>query len=292
MKRVCTAVAIVLTAGCADGDDTIGPDDDTIDAISPYSGWSNGPSPAPSYFPIGVWLQSPANAARYQQIGVNLFVGLWQGPTEEQLADLTAVGMRVICSQNEIGLKHLDDPIIAAWMHADEPDNAQAIPGQEGYGPAVDPAVLQADYERMKAADPTRPVWLNLGQGVANEEWVGRGGPREDYPRYVATTDIVSYDVYPVAGIRKSDGERYLWYVAKGVDSLRHWATDGQPVWNVIGTTRINAERGPTPAQVLRGVDVDRTDRRAYSTSTTNGTRYSVRRACWRTTPCALRWPR
>ncbi len=108
----------------------------------------------------------------------------------------------------------------------------------------------------------------------------------------MATTDIVSYDVYPVAGIRKSDGERYLWYVAKGVDSLRHWATDGQPVWNVIGTTRINAERGPTPAQVLRGVDVDRTDRRAYSTSTTNGTRYSVRRACWRTTPCALRWPR
>ena len=93
---------------------------------------------------------------------------------------------------------------------------------------------------------------------MANEEWVGRGGPREDYPRYVATTDIVSYDVYPVAGIRKSDGERYLWYVAKGVDSLRHWATDGQPVWNVIGTTRINAERGPTPAQVLRGVDVDR----------------------------------
>ena len=162
----------MLTAGCADGDDTIGPDDDTIAAISPYSGWSNGPSPAPSYFPIGVWLQSPANAARYQQIGVNLFVGLWQGPTEEQLADLTAVGMRVICSQNEMGLKHLDDPIIAAWMHADEPDNAQAIPGQEGYGPAVDPAVLQADYERMKAADPTRPVWLNLGQGVANEEWV------------------------------------------------------------------------------------------------------------------------
>ena len=171
----------MLTAGCADGDDTIGPDDDTIAAISPYSGWSNGPSPAPSYFPIGVWLQSPANAARYQQIGVNLFVGLWQGPTEEQLADLTAVGMRVICSQNEIGLKHLNDPIIAAWwMHADEPDNAQAIPGQEGYGPALDPAVLQVDYERMKAADPTRPVWLNLGhwsgqRGVGRPWWSARG---------------------------------------------------------------------------------------------------------------------
>jgi hypothetical protein len=38
--------------------------------------------------------------------------------------------------------------------------------------------------------------------------------------------------------------------VAKGVDSLRYWATEAQTVWNVIETTRINAERGPTPEQV------------------------------------------
>ncbi len=66
----------------------------------------------------------------------------------------------------------------------------------------------------------------------------------------MATTDIVSYDVYPVSGIRKTDGERFLWYVAKGVDSLRHWSTRDQPVWNVIETTRINSTRGPTPEQV------------------------------------------
>ena len=228
----------------------MGLDTDMDLPTSAYATWLNGPSPDPQYFPIGVWLQSPANAARYQQIGVNLFIGLWQGPTEEQLAALSDADMRVICAQNEVGLAHVADPIIAGWLHGDEPDNAQPIPGEQGYGPAIDPAVLQADYERMTAADPTRPVWLNLGQGVANEEWVGRGGPREDYPRYVATTDIVSYDVYPVSGIRKTDGERYLWYVAKGVDSLRHWATESQPVWNVIETTRINSERGPTPAQV------------------------------------------
>ena len=250
MQSLVAALGIVCAAGCADGEDGMGPDTDTHAPISAYAAWANGPSPDPAYFPIGVWVQSPANAGRYQQIGVNLFVGLWQGPTEAQLAELSAAGMRVICAQNEVGLAHVADPTIAGWMHADEPDNAQPLPGDGGYGPAVDPAVLQTDYDRMKMADPTRPVWLNLGQGVANEAWVGRGGPRQDYPRYVATTDIVSYDIYPVAGIRKSDGEQYLWYVAKGVDSLRHWATDGQPVWNVIETTRINAERGPTPEQV------------------------------------------
>jgi hypothetical protein len=248
VRRVLSVLALLLVAGCADGETSAGPDD-VETPVSPYARWANGPSTDPSYFPIAVWLQSPANATRYQEIGVNLYIGLWQGPTAQQLSALSAVGMRVICEQNETGLEHVDDPIIAGWMHGDEPDNAQALP-EGGYGPAVDPAVLQADYEEMTAADPTRPVFLNLGQGVANEEWVGRGGPRENYPRYVATTDIVSYDVYPVSGIRRDDGERFLWWVAKGVDSLRHWAADGQPVWNVIETTRINSERGPTPAQV------------------------------------------
>ena len=55
-------------------------------------------------------------------------------------------------------------------------------------------------------------MWLNLGQGVANDEWVGRAAHYADYPDYIKGTDIASFDVYPVAGIRKQDGERYLWY--------------------------------------------------------------------------------
>lgn len=47
-------------------------------------------------FPIAVWLQSPANAAKYRKAGINLYVGLWKGPTDEQLAELKAQGMRVI----------------------------------------------------------------------------------------------------------------------------------------------------------------------------------------------------
>src|SRR4051794_19452914 len=72
-----------------------------------------------AFFPIAVWLQSPAKAPQYKDIGINVYVGLWRGPTEEQLADFKKHGMRVVCGQNAVGLKHKDDPTILAWMHGD-----------------------------------------------------------------------------------------------------------------------------------------------------------------------------
>src|ERR1041385_7068733 len=42
----------------------------------------------PGFFPIAVWLQDPRNAVRYREAGINLYVALWKGPTEEQLAAL------------------------------------------------------------------------------------------------------------------------------------------------------------------------------------------------------------
>src|SRR4051794_29484362 len=121
----------------------------------------------PDVFPIAVWLQSPARAADYKAIGINTYVGLWRGPTEAQLAELKRHGMRVVCSQNDVGLKHLGDPTIVGWMHGGEPGNAPPLGKGRGYGPPVLPAKIVEDYERIKKADPSRPVLLNLGQGVA-----------------------------------------------------------------------------------------------------------------------------
>ena len=207
-------------------------------------------------FPIGVWLQSPANAAKYQAAGINLYVGLWQGPTEEQLAALKAANMKVICRQNAVGLAHRADPTIAGWMHEDEPDNAQPIKdpvtGKPGYGPCIPPASIIADYARLRAADPTRPVLLNLGEGVANDEWIGRGSGASlsDYGQYVQGSDIASFDVYPIAGLGKPDGENYLWYVPKGVTRLIGWTAGRKPVWTCIECTHIGSDRKPTPRQV------------------------------------------
>ncbi len=125
----------------------------------------------PNFFPVAVWLQNPSKAPQYKAAGINLYVGLWRGPTEEQLAELKRHGMRVICGQNAVGLAHKDDPTIVGWMHGDEPDNAQSLRGGKGYGPPILPAKIVEDYDRLKEADPSRPVLLNLGQGVAWDHW-------------------------------------------------------------------------------------------------------------------------
>jgi hypothetical protein len=215
---------------------------------SPYAKWPKGPGDA---FPIAVWLQDPGLAPRYKAAGINLYVGLWKGPTEKQLADLKAAGMRVICDQNAVGLAHKDEPIIVGWMHGDEPDNAQSLGKAKGYGPPVLPAKIVEDYKKIVAADPTRPVLLNLGQGVAWDGWVGRGvrtNHPEDYAEYVQGCDIASFDIYPVASTRK-EVHGNLWYVPYGVDRLKKWAAP-RPVWNCIECTRIQSTTKATTRQV------------------------------------------
>jgi hypothetical protein len=221
-------------------------------AASPYARWENGPPGAASYFPIAVWLQDPRQAARYKQAGINLYVGLWKGPTEEQLAALARAGMQVICDQNAVGLKHRLDKTIVGWMHGDEPDNAQALPGGKGYGPPIKPERIAADYEVLRKADPKRPVLLNLGQGVAWDKWHGRGvrtNHPEDYPEYIKGCDIASFDIYPVAHPHK-DVQGKLWYVAQGVERLVKWSAGRKVAWNCIECTRISSDRKATPEQV------------------------------------------
>jgi len=220
---------------------------------NPYTQWSQGLSGGAEFFPIAVWLQSPAKAQQYRDAGINVFVGLWRGPTDEQLQQLKAAGIRVICSQNQTGLAHRNDPTIVAWMHGDEPDNAQSLGSGKGYGPPILPEKIVASYQRLRAADPNRPVLLNLGQGVAWDNYIGRGVRRnhpEDYPEYVKGCDIASIDIYPAAH-DNAEIAGNLWYVAHGVERLKQWA-QGRPVWNCIECTRIHnkQQHKATPQQV------------------------------------------
>lgn len=216
-------------------------------AHNPYARWANGPCPSydPTFFPIGVWLQEPDLAPDYQRAGINLYVGLWQGPTAEQLATLAGHGMPVIADQSPTGLGYGAGNPLVGWSHQDEPDNAQPLP-EGGYGPPVDPAVIVDRYHQLRAADATRPVLLNLGQGVANDDWIGRGpdASLDDYPKYAKGADLISFDVYPVA-----DGLP-LWLVAKGVDRLRAWSEADKVIWNFIETTNISGTNQVSPHQL------------------------------------------
>ena len=220
---------------------------------NPYTRWENGPPHDPGFFPIAVWLQSPGKASQYKQAGFNTYVGLWRGPTEEQLGQLKAAGIKVICHQNKVALERADDATIIGWMHGDEPDNAQPLRDGKGYGPPILPQKIIDDYTKIRQADPTRPVLLNLGQGVAWDGWYGRGVRKnhpEDYADYIKGCDIASFDIYPACH-DKPEVAGNLWYVGHGVKRLVQWAEGRNIVWNCIECTRIhNPDKKATPHEV------------------------------------------
>lgn len=208
--------------------------------------YPNGFPSAAGFFPIGVWLQNPSNARRYQAIGINTFVGLWKGPTETQLADLAKYDMFTVASQNDLALTSGNRRVIKGWLHKDEPDNAQPI-GLGLYGTCIPATEVVRRTRQMKSIDPTRPVMINFGQGIANEFWRGRGRCTGDQGYYSAAAqgaDILSFDIYPV-GSDTPQVKGKLEYVARGVTNLVNLASSDQTTWAVLETTG-----AVTPAQV------------------------------------------
>jgi hypothetical protein len=138
-------------------------------------------------------------------------------------------------------------------MHGDEPDNAQSLGQGKGYGPPILPERIAEGYQRIRRADASRPVVLNLGQGVAWDGWYGRGvrtNHPEDYPQYAKGCDIASFDIYPAVH-DKPEVAGKLWYVARGVERLVQWTEGKKVVWNCIECTRIqNPKAKATPGQV------------------------------------------
>lgn len=212
-----------------------------------YYHWSKGPPSDPDFFPIAVWLQTPSNASRYAAVGVNLFVGLWEGPDENQLSTLAAAKMPVFCDQGGVWNAHLDDGTILGWLQPDEPDNAQPKAGG-GYDPCIDPQTIIAGYDTMVGNDPNRPVWLGLGRGVSDTQWVGRGtctGNTDMYEEYQKGGDILSFDIYP------ANGSIGLEAVPAGVENLRRWSGDAKPVVaDIEGSMIDDGNPRPTPAQI------------------------------------------
>ena len=218
--------------------------------------FANGFPAEPGVFPIGVWLQNTRHAGLYKAFGINTFVALWKGPTEVQLSQLAEHGLYAVAEQSPAAMALPHAGVIRAWMQIDEPDNAQRL-AAGGYGDCVQPDELLRRYEALKTADPTRPVLMNCGQGVANPAWVGRGAvcSRMDHERYYSVAsraaDIVSFDIYPAAEERQAHVQGRLDLVAVGVEKLRRWAAPDARVWAFIETTHIkSAERRPTAAEV------------------------------------------
>jgi hypothetical protein len=249
--RPAAALGLALLAGCVDriehasGGWEGGPDY--------YRRWSAGPPADPSYFTIGVWLQSPMNAPLYKAIGINTFIGLWMGPTDKQLDELKTAGVATACRQNPTSLARVADPTIVAWQGDDQPDDAQPLP-TGGYGACLDADTVVANYKATVAKDATHPVFLAFGQGVAVDRWYGRGpctGRLDLYPSYIRGGDILSFHVYPVNSTDPMVAGK-LWLVATGVDHVRAYSGYRKPVWAFVEGVPIDdpVAHKPTPAQI------------------------------------------
>jgi hypothetical protein len=192
-------------------------------------------------------------AAAYKAIGINMFLGLHLGPTDTQLDELEAAGMSTTCAQNAAALARPAAPVVAWTYDGDAPDNAQ-LQENGSYGPCIPPADVQQTYAAWTTADRTRPVVLQLGQGVAVDAWVGRGsdcaGRVDMYPEYIKAGDILSFHVYPNNSTDPIT-EGKPWLLATGVDRLRAWSRYQKLVWTTIETTPFDdPARRPTPAQI------------------------------------------
>jgi hypothetical protein len=70
--------------------------------VLPNDIYQNGFPNENTFFPLGVWLQSPTRASRFKEMGINMFVGLWEGPTEAQLAEIRDGYAEVLDEQRNV----------------------------------------------------------------------------------------------------------------------------------------------------------------------------------------------
>lgn len=213
----------------------------------------------PNFFPLAVWLQDPKNASRYKAAGVNIYVGLWKGPTEKQLAGLRKVGMPVICEFNAVAVKRLKDPLIIGWLQEDEPDICHAHrwedlrnrekPGTTigAWRPPTHPDEMIRNYKLIKAIDPVRPVYVGFSLAVVYPDCPARANRRnhpEDFPEYMKGADIVGFDIYPGVHQYKKAAAKY-WTVPKGVRNLVEWAKGEKTVWVTIEAMKPRLDHSP-----------------------------------------------
>jgi hypothetical protein len=114
----------------------------------------------------------------------------------------------------------VQEPYLLAWIQGDEPDIKK---------PPLEPAQLAGLYNQCKAADPKRPVFLNVSGGNVLYNKV----PEKTYREYFKYADWIGNDFYPVTGYDKPE---LMPKVGELVDRLRDWS-GGKPQLAFIETS-------------------------------------------------------
>ena len=100
--------------------------------------------------------------------------------------------------------------------------------------PRAQPAETMKAYQRFKAADATRPVFMTLTGHFHPffKKWTDE--QRGMYPQYIQAADVVGYDIYPIYGWNKPE---WLYLVHDATELLVHLA-EQRPVYAWIETSK------------------------------------------------------
>jgi hypothetical protein len=114
------------------------------------------------------------------------------------------------------------------------------------YEPRAWPEKTTAEYREIKAADPSRPVFMTLTGNFHPhfQKWT-EANRTALYPEYVKATDVIGYDIYPIYGWNKPEWIHLVYDATKLLTEM----SEPRPVYAWIETSKGGQWTGPLERQ-------------------------------------------
>jgi hypothetical protein len=236
VRWACLGVGMTtaLVAGCSGSSGTAAPASSGQATAAPGSTASGAPALSEGsvklahLFPIGAYVQAPANFALWKSRGVNTMVVVPDGNSEEAW-NKAAIrdGLYEIRAPAGNPASDAGDRNLLAWALPDEPDD---VTTQVPY------AKIQRMYRAWKRIDPRVPVYINFnGQFNQHDVTTNASGPSW-YHQYVKGANWITADLYPVNSGEGND----LGVIGQEVTQLRQLAGN-KPVFVFIESGAFDA---------------------------------------------------
>jgi hypothetical protein len=225
---------------------TVAPTTTMPSASPPLAAWEGGPAywskfskaasvgwTDPSFFPIGVWLESAENASFLKSVGINTIVGVnHDGANLASIGQST--GMYFIAQADEWTASEIGStPYVVGHLASDEIDMLSSNPVQE----------QQSIVNNLRARNDGRFIYSNYGKGSMGLFWNASSLPALTQMIDVASDDLYYWtdpnltDEVPQssawpAGAPVRDSASYGWTVDRMESFLNQSAL--HPTWNFV----------------------------------------------------------
>jgi hypothetical protein len=166
-------------------------------------------------------------------------------------------GPQEIALDRPATLKELKLTVLSTYPDKNEWGSVGEIEGLDANGrnvllspprqePRAWPEQTLKEYQAIKAADPSRPVFMTL-TGYFHPQFQKWTDPERErlYPAYARATDVLGYDIYPIYGWNKPE---WIHLVDEATARLVELAA-GRPVYAWIETSKGGQWTGPLENQ-------------------------------------------